>query len=252
MPRTFGLALVLSLGLLFRTTLSAEPAANGFIPLFNGTDLSGWVNVNCAPETFSVRDGMIVSTGEPTGVMRTTRMYENFTLELEFMHQTPGGNAGVFVWGDAITARGQPFVRAVEIQVLQGNHGDMFPIHGARMTPTPESPTPPSNSANSARVSVIRTRAAVSAPSTARTKARTSASRLRAPPSSAVTSGSPARKRRSASSRGIVLSTVPPYVADAAAEASRRVSAPLHPANSVQAEARIRAAGSSLICRPGS
>ena len=40
-------------------------------PLFNGKDLTGWVNVNCAPNTFTVRDGMIVSTGIPTGVMRT-------------------------------------------------------------------------------------------------------------------------------------------------------------------------------------
>ncbi|MGZ3432868.1 MAG: hypothetical protein ACXVA7_13850, partial [Isosphaeraceae bacterium] len=29
---------------------------------FNGKDLSGWVPVNVAPETFSVRDGLIVST----------------------------------------------------------------------------------------------------------------------------------------------------------------------------------------------
>ena len=43
----------------------------GFTPLFNGQDLSGWVNVNCAPSTFSVRDEMIVCTGVPTGVMRT-------------------------------------------------------------------------------------------------------------------------------------------------------------------------------------
>jgi hypothetical protein len=114
--------------------------SDGFRPLFNGRDLTGWVNVNCAPTTWTVADNMIHSSGKPICELRTTRMYENFTLELEFMHLTPKGNAGVFVWGDAITARGQPFVRAIEIQVFQGNHGDMFPIHGARMTPTPESP----------------------------------------------------------------------------------------------------------------
>jgi hypothetical protein len=68
-------------------------------------------------------------------------MYENFVLELEWMHTVPKQNAGVFIWGDAITARGQPFVRAIEIQVLDGNHGDIFPIHGARMTPDPASPS---------------------------------------------------------------------------------------------------------------
>jgi hypothetical protein len=113
-----------------------------FTPLFNGRDLSGWVNVNCAPETWSVRDGMIHSSGKPICELRTDRMYENFILELEYQHLVPGGNAGVFIWGDAITARGQPFVRAIEVQILDGrntenytSHGDVFPIHGAVMTP---------------------------------------------------------------------------------------------------------------------
>lgn len=127
--------------------LTAAPGAAlqedaGFTPLFNGRDLRGWVNVNCAPETWSVREGMIHSTGKPICELRTDRMYENFVLELEYKHLEPGGNAGVFVWGDALTARGQPFVRAIEIQVLDGrntdnytSHGDVFAIHGARLTP---------------------------------------------------------------------------------------------------------------------
>lgn len=114
----------------------------GLEPLFNGRDLSGWVNVNCAPETWSVRDGMIHSTGKPICELRTERMYENFVLELEYMHTVSKGNAGLFIWGDALTARGQPFVRAIEIQILDGrntdnytSHGDVFAIHGAKMTP---------------------------------------------------------------------------------------------------------------------
>lgn len=111
-------------------------------PLFNELDLSGWVNVNCAPGTFSVRDGMIVSTGVPTGVMRTEKMYQNFILELEYRHMHAGGNAGLFVWSDALTSPGVPFARAIEVQVLDGlntenytSHGDVFAIHGATMTP---------------------------------------------------------------------------------------------------------------------
>ena len=113
-----------------------------FKPMFNGRDLRGWVSVNCAPETWSVRDGMIHSTGKPICELRTDRMYENFVFEVEYKHLEPGGNAGVFIWGDALTARGQPFVRAIEVQVLDGrntenytSHGDVFSIHGARMTP---------------------------------------------------------------------------------------------------------------------
>jgi 3-keto-disaccharide hydrolase len=89
-----------------------------------------------------VRDGMIVSTGVPTGVMRTDRMYENFILELDWRHKHPGGNAGLFIWSDALTAPGVPFTRAIEVQVLDGrssdsytSHGDMFAIHGATLVP---------------------------------------------------------------------------------------------------------------------
>ena len=65
-------------------------------------------------------------------------------MEIEWRHLVPGGNAGIFVWADDITARGVPFHRGIEVQVLEnsyGNtqshttHGDIFPIHGADMTP---------------------------------------------------------------------------------------------------------------------
>lgn len=112
------------------------------VELFNGKDLSGWHNINCAPTTFSVKDGAIYSTGAPICELRTERMYENFVLDVEWMHLTPKGNAGVFIWADPLPARGQPFLRAIEVQVLDGretpnytSHGDIFPIHGAKMTP---------------------------------------------------------------------------------------------------------------------
>jgi hypothetical protein len=117
-------------------------AAGEWTQLFNGRDLSGWVNVNCAPDTFTVRDGLIVSTGVPTGVMRSERQYENFELELEWRHMKPTGNAGLFVWSDPITAPGTPFARAIEVQILDGrnsenytSHGDVFAIHGATFKP---------------------------------------------------------------------------------------------------------------------
>lgn len=54
-----------------RPALAADE--DGFVPLFNGRDLTGWVNANCAPETWSVRDGKIFCTGHPVGALRTTR-----------------------------------------------------------------------------------------------------------------------------------------------------------------------------------
>src|SRR2546428_13521558 len=92
-----------------------------FVSLFNGHDLHGWVNVNCAPETWSVHDGLIHCTGHPTGALRTPRQYENFILELEWRHLSSGGNSGVFIWSSPVAAPGVPFLRAVEVQVL--DHG---------------------------------------------------------------------------------------------------------------------------------
>jgi len=125
----------------------------GFVSLFNGRDLAGWTNINCAPETWTVKDGVIHCTGQPVGALRTLRHYENFILEAEWRHLSSGGNSGIFVWGTPISAPGVPFLRGVEVQVLDHGyatqyekesgkksdsfttHGDVFPIHGATMKP---------------------------------------------------------------------------------------------------------------------
>lgn len=119
-----------------------DGADDGFVSLFNGKNLDGWFNVNCAPETWTVRDGMIICTGIPTGVLRTNKHYENYILELEWRHMIEGGNAGLFIHSDPLTARGQPFTRSIEVQILDGrntenytSHGDVFAIHGATMKP---------------------------------------------------------------------------------------------------------------------
>src|SRR5437773_10631169 len=139
--KIFGAVFVLWIGLVFPATAADRAEAN-WTPLFNGKNLAGWVNINCAPDTFSVRDGMIVTTGVPTGLMRSEKQYENFELELEWRHIKQGGNSGLYVWSDPMTAPGQPFTRAIEVQVLDGrnsetytSHGDLFAIHGSFFKP---------------------------------------------------------------------------------------------------------------------
>jgi hypothetical protein len=77
-------------------------AEEGFVPLFNGQDLSGWAACNIAPETFVARDGMIVTTGSPIGTLRTAKMYENFIIEFDWRHMKVGGNSGLFIWADGL------------------------------------------------------------------------------------------------------------------------------------------------------
>lgn len=126
-------------------TAFGQDSEDGFRPLFNGKDLTDWVVVNTAPSTWHFdEDGVLNCSGKPIGEIRTERMYQNFILEIEWRHLKPKGNAGIFVWADDITARGQPFHRGIEVQVLENaygdtqshtTHGDIFPIHGATMTP---------------------------------------------------------------------------------------------------------------------
>lgn len=90
-----------------------------FVDLFNGKDLSGWIDVNTSPETWSVNDdGLLVCTGHPIGVMRSDRMYENFILIVEWRHMEAGGNSGVFLWSDA-KPEGNRLPLGMEVQMLE-------------------------------------------------------------------------------------------------------------------------------------
>lgn len=114
--------------------------------LFNGKNLDGWVNVNCAPGTFYVKGDEIITTGNPTGFLRTDRQYENFELDFDWMHveKEKMANSGLFVWGDPLPAVGTGYTRGIEVQVLINyapkdgwatSHGDIFSIWGAKCTP---------------------------------------------------------------------------------------------------------------------
>lgn len=137
------------LAILALVQFSAAAAEEGFKPMFNGSDLSGWVPCNVAADTFSVKDGMVVTSGTPIGFMRTERMYENFVIELDWRHLKDAGNSGLFIWGEGLPAPGVPYARGIEVQILDlgyaknkganewfTTHGDIFPIWGATMTPT--------------------------------------------------------------------------------------------------------------------
>jgi hypothetical protein len=123
-----------------------------FRDLFNGKDLTGWVNVNTDEDTWSVRDGMIICKGQPIGVMRTDKQYENFLLHIEWMHLEPGGNSGVFVWSNANPPEGKQLPDGVEVQMLELDwvnlhkrdgktppvayvHGELFGVGGVETIP---------------------------------------------------------------------------------------------------------------------
>lgn len=126
--------------------LSAENVPH-FRPLFNGRDLSGWVNVNTSPDTWKARDDVLVCSGHPIGVLRTERQYENFILQLEWKHLEAGGNSGTFIWSEGVPPEGKRLPRGVEIQILELDwsvqhnatdayvHGEIFGTAGLETVP---------------------------------------------------------------------------------------------------------------------
>ncbi len=48
------------------TTWADDLVLPQFRSLFNGKDLTGWVNINTAEDTCSVRDGLLVCSGTPS------------------------------------------------------------------------------------------------------------------------------------------------------------------------------------------
>jgi len=130
---------------------TAAPSGPEWVDLFNGRDLSGWVNVNTAPDTWKVQDGILVCSGHPIGVMRSEKQYENFLLHIEWMHMEPGGNSGVFIWSGARPGDNR-LPDGVEVQMLELDwvklntkdgkvppiayvHGELFGVGGVTIVP---------------------------------------------------------------------------------------------------------------------
>ncbi len=136
---------------LLTSLFASEPA--GFRPLFNGRDLTGWVNVNTAADTWKAQDGLLVSTGKPIGVMRSEQQYENFILHIEWKHLEAGGNSGVFVWSEGTVPTGKNLPKGCEVQMLELEwpnlnpekngqprpiayvHGELFGANGLTVVP---------------------------------------------------------------------------------------------------------------------
>ena len=108
----FGIAVVL------QGTVPMMAAPAGTISLFNGKDLSGWIDVNTSPETWYVKDGLLICKGKPIGVMRSEKQYENFLLHVEWRHMEPGGNSGIFAWSDALPFGNRPAALCILLILL--------------------------------------------------------------------------------------------------------------------------------------
>jgi hypothetical protein len=103
-----------------------------------------FVNVNCDPDTWSWKDGVVHCTGNPTGVIRTEKPVGNFELVAQWRHLRSAGNSGIFVWAteeSLSTLKKGGLPHGIEVQVLDhgyaeqyekntGKKGDWFTTHG--------------------------------------------------------------------------------------------------------------------------
>lgn len=96
------------------STLLASVTDDGFVKLFNGKDLSGWVSSGDS-DAWGVKDGEIVTLKPGRGGwLRTDRMYRDFEITLEFW-MPEGGNSGVGLRG---SSGGDPAFTGFEVQIL--------------------------------------------------------------------------------------------------------------------------------------
>ncbi len=102
--------------------------------VFNGRDLQGWTHRLADPTVpmeavWSVREGILVSRGEPLGYLATAQSYTNVRVVAEW-RWAPGakpGNSGVLL---RINGESRALPRCLEAQLMHGNAGDLLGLHG--------------------------------------------------------------------------------------------------------------------------
>ena len=112
-------AVALAVGLVAPTSANQSAAtgpatagAEGFVPIFNGRDFSGWTG---AVDNYEVKDGALMCRPGQGGTLYTVAEYSDFIVQLEF-NLPPGGNNGLAIRypgkGDAA------YAGMTELQVL--------------------------------------------------------------------------------------------------------------------------------------
>lgn len=103
--------------------------------LFNGKDLSGWhVDVpemdtnSAAKNPFIIRNGLLVSMGNPQGHLITDSVYKNYELTVEYRFAGEPGNCGVLVHASTPRSLYKMFPKSIESQMMHDNAGDFWCI----------------------------------------------------------------------------------------------------------------------------
>lgn len=103
--------------------------------LFNGRNLEGWhmdvpkLDENPgAQRPFVVRDGMLVSLGNPRGHLITDDNFKNYRLNVQYRFAGKPGNCGILVHASKPRALYKMFPKSIEVQMHHQNAGDFWCI----------------------------------------------------------------------------------------------------------------------------
>jgi hypothetical protein len=127
----FKLFLVLLVtSLLFKAQANAQQKS-----LFDGKTLTGWhadvpakdKDPNIAP-SFIVRNGLLVSMGDPRGHLITDAIYQNYRLDVSYRFAGKPGNCGVLVHASTPRALYGMFPKSMEVQMQHLDAGDFWCI----------------------------------------------------------------------------------------------------------------------------
>jgi hypothetical protein len=144
--RTLGILLALAISL--RSTLAQEPPRafiDGAAPGWRTLGENDFAGVNGNPDTWTWKNGVLLCSGTPIGVMRTRQKFTNVEMVVEWRHLRAAGNSGVFFWvPDEALAQLKPDALpeyGIEVQMLDhgyreqyerksGKKGDWFTTNG--------------------------------------------------------------------------------------------------------------------------
>ena len=122
------------LSILLSIAVSITTSAQSY-SLFNGKNLTGWhVDVpemdsnKTAKNPFIVRNGMLVSMGNPQGHLITDSVYKNYRLVVEYRFAGRPGNCGVLLHASTPRALYKMFPKSIEAQMEHTNAGDFWCI----------------------------------------------------------------------------------------------------------------------------
>jgi Domain of Unknown Function (DUF1080) len=138
------LAVVAGLALLLPAAAADKKDDEGFKDLFNGKDLTGWKTFfdpkakDADPaQTWTVKEGVIICTGKPSGYFYTDKGYKNYVLRYDWQYARPKdltdeskflGNSGclVHIHDPEHPAVGGVWPQCIEVQGMNRDHGKLL------------------------------------------------------------------------------------------------------------------------------